>query len=99
MTITISQIHQKRFEEIKKDLQALGYREGAFLKVQLLFFEALDISRTYGSDPEQNSLLAALKGVQQDQYEKTKAPTKKPGMREQQIRRFIVKLKNVLSGR
>jgi hypothetical protein len=87
-----------RFEEIKKDLHVLGCKESSFLKVELLFYEVLDISRSYGSDPGQNSLLAALREVQYNQYEKTKIITRRQGQRELYIRQFIVKLKKVLSG-
>ena len=97
MTTSISLAHKQRFEEIKKDLHAIGFRESSFLKVELLFFEALSISRVYGDDPHQNSLLSALKNVQYEQYEKTKEHTRKPGQRELHIRRFVVKLKKVLS--
>jgi len=62
-----------------------------------LFFEVLEISRTYGQDPEQNTLLAKLKKLQYDQYEKTKAATKKAGQRESSIRRFVVSLRKLLS--
>ena len=98
MAISLSIIHRQRFEEIKKSLQLLGCKEGQFSKVELLFFEALAISRLYGSDPGQNHLLAALKHVQLDQYEKTKAVTKKARQRELLIKQFVIKLKGVLSG-
>jgi len=98
MIASISTIHRQRFEEIRKNLQTLGCKESQFLKIELLFFEALDISRTYGDDPAQNALFAALKNVQHDQYEKTKAVTRKVGQREIFIRRFVVSLRKVLSG-
>lgn len=76
----------------------LGCKESQFLKIELLFFEVLAISRAYGDDPGKNRLLAALKNVQHDQYEKTKVPTKKAGERELSIRRFVIRLRKVLSG-
>jgi hypothetical protein len=42
-------------------------------------------------------LLAALKNLQYDQYEKTKLATRKATERELAIRRFIVALRKVLS--
>ena len=98
MIASISTAHQQRLEEIRKDLQSLGYKESQFLKIELLFFEVLTISRTYGNDLEQNRLLAELKTVQHDQYEKTKAHTRKAGQRELSIRRFVISLRKVLSG-
>jgi hypothetical protein len=98
MINSISTTHRQRFEEIRKSLQTLGCKESEFVKIELLFFEALAISRTYGDDPDQNTLLAALKSVQHDQYEKTKAVTRKAGQRELFIRRFVVSLRKVLSG-
>jgi hypothetical protein len=94
----ISHIHRQRFEEIRKALQVLGCKESEFVKIELLFFEVLSISRTYGEDPEQNHLLAALKGLQHDQYEKTKIATRKARERESSIRRFVVSLRKILAG-
>jgi hypothetical protein len=98
MINSISPIHQQRFEEIRKGLQSLGSKESQFLKIELLFYEALAISRVYGNDLQTNHLLASLKDVQHNQYEKTKSITKKPGQRELLIRRFVVSLRKVLSG-
>jgi hypothetical protein len=97
MTVSISDIHRQRFEEIRKSLQTLGYKESEFIKIELLFFEVINISKTYGEDPEQNSLLAALKNLQHDQYDKTKIATRKASEREAAIRRFVVALRKVLS--
>jgi hypothetical protein len=97
MNNSISIIHRQRLEEIRRGLQNIGYKESGFLKIELLFFEALDISKTYGNDLEENGLLAALKGVQNDQYEKARALTKKISERESSIRKFIVRLRKVLS--
>jgi len=94
---SISHTHRQRFEEIRKRLQILGYKESQFVKIELLFFEVLSISRTYGEDPEQNSLLAALKNLQHDQYEKTKIATRKAGERESSIRHFVIGLRKILS--
>lgn len=97
MNISISAIHRQRIEEIRKGLQILGCKESQFLKIELLFFEVLDISKSYGSDASENSLLAALKNVQNDQYEKTKVATRKAIQRESSIRKFVVSLRRVLS--
>ena len=97
MITSVSHTHRQRFEEIRKNLQTLGYKESEFVKIELLFFEVVSISKTYGEDPEQNSLLAALKKLQHDQYEKTKIATRKASERESAIRRFVVALRKVLS--
>lgn len=97
MTMSISVSHKSRFEEIRKALAILGCREASFLKVQLLFFEALTISRNYGEDPQENVLLAELKKVQNDQFEKTKEVTSKSRQREVRIRQFIVQFRRSLS--
>ena len=97
MIVTVSHVHRQRLEEIRKSVQELGYKESQFVKVELLFFEALSIAKTYGEDPAQNSLLAALKDLQYDQYEKTKVATRKATERESAIRRFIVALRKALS--
>jgi hypothetical protein len=97
MITSISNIHRQRLEEIRKALQVLGCKESQFVKIELLFYEVLSISRTYGDDPGQNSLLAALKNLQHNEYEKTKIATRKAGERESSIRRFVVGLRKVLS--
>lgn len=89
--------HRQRFDEIKKNLSVLGCSEGNFVKVELLFFEALTISKDYGDDVQTNVLRANLKQLQQEQYERTKAPTRKQAQREILIRQFIVGLKKALS--
>ena len=91
--------HKKRFSEIKQSLQTLGYREDQFVKVELLFFEAINISRTYGDNAAENNLLSALKETQYDQYEKTKVFTKKPKQREILIRKFVLRLKQIIGAR
>lgn len=98
MAISISDIHRHRLEEIRKNLQELGNKESVFVKIELLFFEVLSIAKTYGEDPEQNTLLAELKSLQYQQYEKTKIATRKATERESAIRRFTVGLRKILSG-
>jgi len=99
MTEAVTIPHQQRFEQIKKNLTLLGNRESNFLQVELLFFEALTLSRNYGEDMQENALLRALKDLQQEQYAKTKSLTNKPSQREQFIRKFVVRLKQILSGK
>jgi hypothetical protein len=98
MALEISTEHRHRFDEIKKRLSIIGNRESSFTQVELLFYEALSISRNYGDDVNKNGLLADLKRIQTDQYQKTKELTRK-SRREINIRHFITKLKTVLSGK
>lgn len=95
--MTLSQDHQHRLDDIKKSLGTIGCREGNFMKAELLFFEALSISRIYGNDPEQNSLLSALKALQYNQYDSTKAATRTARQKELIIKKFMVGFRNVLS--
>jgi hypothetical protein len=96
--MTISTNHKRRLEEIRKKLQSLGCKESEFLKIELLFFEVIDISKFYGEDAAENNLLAALKDVQHGQYQRTQTATRKPQEREVSIRKFIVSLRKILSG-
>jgi len=57
----------------------------------------LDISKNYTDDLDDNTLLAALKNVQNDQYQKTKIATRKASERELFIRRFVVGFRKALS--
>ena len=97
MTTAISVQHQKRFEEIKKRLSILGNSESNFLQVELLYFEALSISKEYGVDIHTNSLLETLKKLQHTEYEKAKLPAHKKNQQETAIRHFILGLKKAIS--
>ena len=72
MNILITTADRKRFDAIRKDLDMLGSRESTFLKVELLFYEALNMAKTYEANVQLNTLLAALRQVQVGAYEKTK---------------------------
>ena len=96
MTTGISAGHKKRFAEMKLQLSQLGSRESAFIQIELIFFEVLTISRSYGSEPEENGLLAALKNLQADEYAATAERFAKATQREKAIRRFINGLRNIL---
>jgi len=97
MIASISSTHKTRLNEIRKTLHTLGSKEAQFLKIELLFFEALAISKTYTEDLDENTLLAALKQLQNDQYQKTKIATRKASERESSIRRFVVSFRKALS--
>jgi hypothetical protein len=93
----ISVEHKKQLEEIRRNLNLLGARESNFIKVELLFYDSLSLAREYGDDVDANGLLAALKQLQLNEYQQTKALFNKSAQREQVIRRFISSLKNVLT--
>jgi len=97
MSKEISIEHKHRFEEIKKRLSEIGFREANFLKIELLFYEAIEIARSYSDDVNENKLLAALKQLQANEYADTKKLYKKSSQREQVIRSFINLLKKALS--
>ena len=97
MTKQITPDHRQQFEEIKKRLTIIGSKEANFLKIELLFYEAITIARTYGDDVQENKLLEALKKLKVNQFQDTKAFFKKSTQREQVIRRFISQLKLILS--
>lgn len=89
--------HKEQFEEIKKNLVLVGARESNFIKVELLFYNALSVAREYGDHMEENALLAALKQLQAREYQQTKVLFKKSEQRERVIRRFISSLKSILT--
>jgi hypothetical protein len=96
MTLILTDQHKRRLEEIRKEVTLIGSKESAFLKVELLFYEALSIAREYGNDARENPLLDDLKSVQESAYGKTNELYKKSSQREVSIRRFIVRFKKVL---
>lgn len=95
--MTVTSIDIGRLETMKKQLTAIGSKEYNFIKAELLFYEALEFSRTYGEDMETNELLAALKRVQANEYAHTKELFRKSIQREKVIRQFINAFKSALS--
>lgn len=97
MTQSISQKDKKQLDEMRKNLLVIGSSESNFIKVELLFYDAISIARNYGDDEKENGFLAALKDLQANQYQDTKALFSKSVQRERVIRRFISGLKSTLS--
>lgn len=97
MKTQLSPLHKKQLEQIRKDLTATGSKEGNFVRVELLFYQTLAIAKEYGTDERENGFLAALKQVQSNEYQQTKALFKKNTQRERVIARFMSSLKAVLS--
>lgn len=95
----LSKEHKDRFQQIRQRITALGSRESAFTNVELLFYEVLDISRSYGDDLSQNRLLAELRQLQSGAYQATKEHFRKARQRELVIRKFISGLKNAINPR
>lgn len=94
--MVISSDHRELFDSIRKQLTAIGHRESTFIRVELLFFEALGASRQYGVGTH-NPLHATLKQVESEEYQLTTGAFHKAAQREKVIRHFIVKFKNTLS--
>src|SRR5687768_16959540 len=97
MNVLITSPDKSRLEEIRKTLTMLGYRESAFLKVELLFYEALTLAKAYGDNLQINGLLASLRNVQAGIYQETKAVFKTSTQKERIIRKFIVEFKKAIS--
>jgi hypothetical protein len=88
---------KQRFEEIRKSLTEIGSKESAFVRIEQLFYEAINISRNYGNEVDSNKLLALFKNLEANQYQDTKAHFRKSSQREQVIKRFINQFKIVLA--
>lgn len=88
---------KQRFEEIRKSLTEIGSKESAFIRIEQLFYEAINISRNYGNEVASNKLLALFKNLEANQYQDTKAHFRKSSQREQVIKRFINQFKIVLA--
>ena len=91
------QEQQQRLEGLRKRLLSIDAKESNFLKVELLFYEALEAARMTGDDPDSNKLLDALKQLQAGIYQDTKKLYKKSSQREQVIRRFMTQLKSIIT--
>jgi hypothetical protein len=94
---TISEAHQRFFEDMKRNLVQLGSKESNFIQVEILFYQAISIAREYGEDPASNKLLAALKALQADQYRETTGFFKKSAQRERKIKHFNSQLRQVIT--
>lgn len=99
MKTVISREHRSRLNEMAKSLAIIGSHEGSFLKIELLFFEALEIARSYGQEPQHNSLLESLNHLREDSYRKANEHFKKRSQRELCIRRFISQFRRMISGK
>lgn len=97
MTKEINHQHRQQLEEMKRQLSIIGFRESNFLKIELLFYDAIEIARAHGNDVNDNKLLARLKELQANEYLNTKNLFKKSSQREQVIRRFITGFRSALS--
>jgi hypothetical protein len=89
--------HKERLEEIKKRLTVIGSKESSFTSIELLFYETLSISREYGNSILDNKLLANLKELEADQYKRTKEFYKKGHQRENAIKKFITRLRAIIT--
>jgi hypothetical protein len=97
MTKEMNHQHRQQLEEMKRQLSIIGFKESNFLKIELLFYDAIEIARAYGNDLNENKLLARLKELQANEYQNTKHLFKKSSQREQVIRRFITGFRSALS--
>ena len=87
----------QQLDDIRKQLALIGCKESSFITVELLFYDALTISRTSGDDPSSNQLLSDLKQLEGKQYKDTKELFRKSTQKEHAIKRFIVQFKLILT--
>ena len=92
----ISSADKHFFEDAKKRLTQFGSKECNFLKVELLFYETLQVARHYGSNPAENDLLAALKQLQLVGFAEAKTKCSKVAAQERLIKRFVGQFRAVL---
>lgn len=89
MKYKLPTLHRKKLEEIRKEFSTTSLEEGNFIKVELMFYEAIGVARECNSNEQENTLLAALKDIQFNQYRQTQTLFKKNIRRERVIRRFV----------
>lgn len=94
--IQVTQSDKTKFDNLRKQLIQIGNKESDFIKVEMIFFDALNYSREYGTDPDSNKLLFALKQLQEEEYHNTKAFFKKSSQREKLIQKFTHRLKLII---
>lgn len=95
--LQLSQQHKERLKAICKDLSSMHTDERTFIKMELLFFEALTITREYGNDVQENHFLAELKQLQENEYARTQEKYSKSKQREHAIKNFKTCFKRKLS--
>ena len=88
---------QQRLESLRKKLVGIDSKESNFMKIELVFYEAIDLARAQGDDQEENELLNALKQLQAGAYQDTKKRYKKTTQQDQVIRKFTSQLKLILA--
>lgn len=94
---SIEKSQRDELERMKKQLSVLGSREGNFINVEILFYEAITLARTLNDDDQENKLLAALKQIQATEYRSAKELYPRSTMKEKAIRKFMSRFKNALA--
>ena len=97
MQLQISPLHKKRLTEIYEHLNGLRHDESSFTQMENLFYEAIAISRAYGNDENENSLLLELKDLERNEYGQTQKKFNKSRQREVAIKHFKVFFKRKLN--
>lgn len=92
--ITISKLHKEQFSDMRKRLVTIGSRESTFTSVEILFYDALAIARSYG--PGDNPLLQSLECLKSAEYTLAMGRFARGAQRERAIKRFITKFKCLL---
>ena len=98
MTTDTPKTDKQRLEEIRKSIVETGSKESSFIRIEQLFYEAINIARNHGKGSGNNRLLEQFKQLEESEYyQKTKAHFRKSSQREQAIKRFINQFKILLS--
>ena len=95
--MVISHTDHQKLSELLQKLRQTGNQEHVFVKVEMIFYEVLNMASSYGTDVNNNNLLLPLKQLKQNEYQDTKGFFRKSSQRERAIQRFIHRLKSLLT--
>jgi hypothetical protein len=93
----LEQIQKLKLELIQKKLSTIGCKEKTFIIVEIMFFDAITISREICKGLGKTELFNTLKKIQTVEYQSTKAHFRKSSQREKVIKTFIITFKKALS--
>jgi hypothetical protein len=96
MTLTMDATDKEKIKAIYKRLSTIGTKESSFPAVESMFYDAINISRSYGNDINTNEFLASLKKLEATEYKNTQTVFRKASQRESAIRRFMQSLRQSL---
>lgn len=93
----LSEDDKKKITDVINSMRFIPNEESSFSRLELLFYNVLNIARTYGTDVQENAMLAGLKLIEENEYKHTQERFKKSRQRVVVIQKFRNAFKREIS--